>query len=98
MDHALALMAIINPTTLVAFSTSPFITMTSPVRIPYATLRDDPASLKTAIEAGLGSQPGALGVVIIEGESCRLAPSLSLVQRSSDRQLDLSHPCNNPRF
>lgn len=39
----------------------------TPIRIPYAKLRSDPTSLKAAIEAGLGSQPGALGVVIIEG-------------------------------
>ncbi|GMK56808.1 hypothetical protein CspeluHIS016_0306480 [Cutaneotrichosporon spelunceum] len=37
-----------------------------PIRISYHTLRADPASHKDAIKAGLGSQPGALGVVIVE--------------------------------
>jgi hypothetical protein len=45
------------------------LTMSAPIRISYNTLRSDPTSLKDAIQAGLGSQPGALGVVIIEGES-----------------------------
>ncbi|TXT07755.1 uncharacterized protein COLE_04679 [Cutaneotrichosporon oleaginosum] len=36
------------------------------VRISYNALRADPASLKDALQAGLGSQPGALGIVLIE--------------------------------
>lgn len=42
--------------------------MPVPIRISYDVLRSDPTSLKDAIEAGLGARPGALGVVIIEGE------------------------------
>ncbi|RSH78132.1 uncharacterized protein EHS24_002588 [Apiotrichum porosum] len=37
----------------------------APVRISYKTLLDDPASVRAAIEAGLGSGPGALGLVVI---------------------------------
>ncbi len=70
--------------------------MSSPIRISYNTLRSNPTSLKDAIQAGLGSQPGALGVVIIEGESGLPLSSRQSIELTTD--LPPSYPSLRSRL
>jgi hypothetical protein len=39
----------------------------SPVRISYSQLRDDPSALSYDIQRAFGSDPGSLGIILVDG-------------------------------
>jgi len=43
-------------------------TVPQPIKVSYETLKNDPASARAQIEAGLGSGKGSLGIIVVSGE------------------------------